>query len=68
MKCAAYCWDPDKVGTERVVIAITHPTEDGVEEIFDGDWRLGKEIRRIIITLRLYQVSRYETQFWFSKS
>ena len=51
------------MGTERVVIAITHPTEDGIEETFDGDWRLGKEIRRIIITLRLYQVSRYETQF-----
>ena len=51
------------MGTERVVIAITHPAEDGVEETFDGDWRRGKEIRRIIITLRLYQVSRYETQF-----
>ena len=31
-------------------------------EIFNGDWREGKEIRKVVITRRLYQISPNSTQ------
>ena len=32
------------------------------EEYFNGDWRKGHEIHKIVITLRLYQISPIVTQ------
>ena len=32
------------------------------EEYFDGDWRQGQEISKIVITQRLYQISPSSTQ------
>ena len=49
-------------GSEQIDISIAHQMGDSIEQNFYGDWRLGKEIRRIIITRRLYQVSPYETK------
>ena len=45
-----------------ILISIKHPTEEGRVILFDDYWRGGKEIRKIIITRRFYQVSRYETK------
>ena len=45
-----------------IVISIKHPTEEGRVIYFDDYWRGGKEIRKIVITHRFYQVSRYETK------
>ena len=45
-----------------IFISIKHPTEEGRVKLFDDYWRGGKEIRKIIITRRFYQVSRYETK------
>ena len=36
---------------------------DVMAKYFDGDWRQGKEIRKIKITHRYYQVSVNETKF-----
>ena len=32
------------------------------EEYFDGDWRQGQEISKIVITQRFYQISSSSTQ------
>ena len=41
------------------------PSLDLIDEYFDGDWRRGKEIQRVTITQRLYQISIDETKAWF---
>ena len=46
----------------RVAISINHPTEEGLKHTFPDDWRAGKEIQKIIISRRLYQVSPNETK------
>ena len=46
----------------RVVISIDHPTEEGLKQSFQDDWRAGKEIQKIMISRRLYQVSPNETK------
>ena len=33
-----------------------------IEEYFRGDWRSGREISKIVITQRFYQISPYSTQ------
>ena len=38
------------------------PSLDLIDEYFDGDWRRGKEIQRVTITNRLYQISMNETK------
>ena len=43
-------------------------TLDIFEENFDGDWRQGEEIQKVVITQRLYQISSNSTQAWFSNS
>ena len=43
-------------------------TLDVIEEYFYGDWRKGKEIQKVVITQRLYQISSNSTQAWFSNS
>ena len=30
-------------------------TPDVIEEYFDGDWRIGQDIQKVVITQRLYQ-------------
>ena len=35
---------------------------DNIEEYFRGDWRLGQEITKIVITQRFYQTSPNSTQ------
>ena len=35
---------------------------DIFEEYFDGDWRKGQEISKIVITRRFYQISPSSTQ------
>ena len=42
------------------------PSLDIIDKYFDGDWRRGKEIHRVTITNRLYQISPGETKAWFS--
>ena len=37
-------------------------TLDVIEEYFNGDWRLGQEVHKVIITQRLYQTSPDSTQ------
>ena len=37
-------------------------TLDVIKEYFYGDWRKGKEIQKVIITQRLYQISSNSTQ------
>ena len=37
-------------------------TLDVIEEYFYGDWRKGKEIQKVVITQRLYQISSNSTQ------
>ena len=37
-------------------------TSNIIEEYFNGDWRKGHEIQRVIITQRLYQTSPNSTQ------
>ena len=32
------------------------------EEYFSGDWREGREIRKLVLTQRLYQISPTSTQ------
>ena len=39
-----------------------------IEEYFVGDWRSGREISKIVITQRFYQISPYSTQARFWKS
>ena len=43
-------------------------TLDVIEEYFNDDWRKGGEIRRVVITQRLYQTSPSSTQVRFSKA
>ena len=38
------------------------------EDFFEGDWRKGKEICKVVINQRLYQISPSSTQAWFWKS
>ena len=38
------------------------PSLDIIDKYFDGDWRRGKEIHRVTITNRLYQISPGETK------
>ena len=52
----------NQIKETRIIISIKHPTEEGRVIFFDDYWRGGKEIRKIIITRRFYQVSRYETK------
>ena len=33
-----------------------------IEEYFEGDWRSGREISKIVITQRFYQISPNSTQ------
>ena len=33
-----------------------------MEEYFDGDWRMGKEIRKVVLTQKIYQTSPNSTQ------
>ena len=33
-----------------------------LEEYFNGDWRSGREVHKVVITKRLYQTSPYSTQ------
>ena len=35
---------------------------DAFEKYFDGDWRNGQEINKVVITQRLYQTSSNSTQ------
>ena len=35
---------------------------DPFEEYFNGDWRLGQEVHKLVITQRLYQTSPNSTQ------
>ena len=35
------------------------------EEYFNGDWREGQGIRKVILTQSLYQISPHSTQAWF---
>ena len=37
-------------------------TLDVIEEYFRGDWRSGREISKIVITQRFYQISPNSTQ------
>ena len=37
-------------------------TLDFIEEYFYGDWRKGKEIQKVVITQRLYQISSNSKQ------
>ena len=37
-------------------------TPDVIEEYFNGDWRTGQEIQKVVITQRLYQISSNSTQ------
>ena len=37
-------------------------TSNIIEEYFNGDWRDGKEIHKVVITQRLYQTSPNSTQ------
>ena len=46
----------------QIAISIKHPTEEGRIIFFEDYWRGGKEIRKLVITRRFYQVSRYETK------
>ena len=39
-----------------------------IEEYFNGDWQKGQEISKVTITQRLYQISPYSKQAWFSNS
>ena len=66
-------------GTEKLMVKIgpstmsgmfekTKITPDIIEEYFNGDWREGQEIRKVVITQRFYQTSPYSLQFWFSNS
>ena len=43
-----------------------NPSLDIIDKYFDGDWRRGKEIHRVTITNRLYQISPGKTKAWFS--
>ena len=45
-----------------IAISINHPTEEGFKRTFQDDWRAGKEIQKIMISRRLYQVSPNETK------
>ena len=38
---------------------------EGFEEYFNGDWREGQGIRKVILTQSLYQISPHSTQAWF---
>ena len=46
----------------------SNSTLDIFEEKFYGDWQKGKEIQKVVITQRLYQISSNSTQAWFSNS
>ena len=37
-------------------------TSHVIEEYFDGDWRKGQEIHKVVITQRFYQTSPHLTQ------
>ena len=37
-------------------------TPNVIEEYFNGDWRKGQEIQKVVITQRLYQISSNSTQ------
>ena len=56
-------------GKEKIMININYLPEeppmvpfDFMAKYFDGDWRQGKEIHRIKITHRFYQVSSNKTK------
>ena len=38
------------------------PSLDMIDTYFDGDWRRGKEMKKVTITNRLYQISPNETK------
>ena len=46
----------------------SNATFDLFAEYFNGDWRKGQEIHKVVITKRLYQISPDLTQAWFSNS
>ena len=46
----------------------SNATFDIYAEYFNGDWRKGQEIHKVVITKRLYQISPDLTQAWFSNS
>ena len=52
-------WDPPQ---ESWITSKSTLFYDVIEKYFDGDWRKGKEIRKVVITQRLYQISPYSTQ------
>lgn len=39
---------------------------DVIRQKFTGDWRKGQEIKKVVVTKRLYQVSVNYSQAWFS--
>ena len=39
---------------------------DVISEKFTGNWREGQEIKQVVVTKRLYQVSANFSQAWFS--
>ena len=43
-------YSPDRWGQSK-------STLDVIEESFNGDWRKGQEIQKVVITQRLYQIS-----------
>ena len=42
------------------------PSFDVIDTYFDGDWRRGKEMKKVTITNRLYQISPGVTKARFS--
>ena len=43
-------------------ILYNNQTFEFIEEYFDGDWRKGQEVHKVVITQRLYQITPDATQ------
>ena len=55
-------------GEEKMMVLVNPLSNrvDTIEEHFKGDWRLGQEIKQVVITKRFFQVSSNSYQAWFS--
>ena len=51
-------------GEEKMMVLVNPLPDrfDTIEEHFKGDWRLGQEIKQVVITKRFYQVSSNSNQ------
>ena len=57
-------------GEEKITVRVNqYPLSDTFDYIgqdFNGNWRRGQEIKQVVVTKRLYQVSANNSQAWFS--